>query len=59
MDREVKMCVKYFSCSPNSPMYSQDWECVELLMDQDKRELVARCKSRINSCYDKEVRMQL
>ena len=50
---------KYFSLSPRSPFYSKDWAYVELMMDLRTGEVITRYSSRVSSCYDREVRIQI
>lgn len=50
---------KYFNLSPRSPFYSKDWAYVELMMDLRTGEVITRYSSRVSSCYDREVRVQI
>ena len=58
-DYEELIYRKYFNLSPRSPFYSKDWAYVELMMDLRTGEVITRYSSRVRSCYDREVRVQI
>lgn len=58
-DYEELIYRKYFNLSPRSPFYSKDWAYVELMMDLRTGEVITRYSSRVSSCYDREVRVQI